>query len=237
MTASTSVSIIDSTTTTAVRPVLAYNNTTTFLPDSLPPVDGITPGGLGNTIFPGTSKQKAQAAQVNFDHIFASSLVFEAKGGFSRYDAATLTSNYGLNVSQQMGIPGINVDGDLDSSGLSRILIAGFTELGDAGFIPLIIANDLWQGLSTLTYITGAHTLKFGVDLKRRAVVAQQSASARGLFAFNANFTSNAGAAGTGHPFASFLLGYPSSSSRNKYLVKPTYLSLEASLSRNTTGA
>lgn len=207
----------------------SYNNTTTFLPDSLPPVDGITPGGLGNTIFPGTSKQKAQAAQVNFDHIFGSSLVFEAKGGFSRYDAATLTSNYGLNVSQQMGIPGINVDGDLDSSGLSRILIAGFTELGDAGFIPLIIANDLWQGLSTLTYVTGAHTLKFGVDLKRRAVVAQQSATARGLFNFNANFTSNAGAAGTGHPFASFLLGYPSSSSRNKYLVKPTYLSLEAS--------
>ena len=207
----------------------SYNNTTTVLPDSLPPVDGITPGGLGNTIFPGTSKQKPQAAQVNFDHVFSPSLVMEAKGGFSRYDAGTLTSNYGLNVSQQMGIPGINVDGDLDSSGLSRITIAGFTELGDAGFIPLIIANDLWQGLSTLTYMTGAHTLKFGVDLKHRAVVAQQSTSARGLFAFNANFTSNAGAAGTGHPFASFLLGYPSSSSRNKYLVKPTYLSLEAS--------
>ena len=29
----------------------------------------------------------------------------EAKSGFSRYDAGTLTSNYGLNVSQQMGIP------------------------------------------------------------------------------------------------------------------------------------
>jgi Carboxypeptidase regulatory-like domain len=207
----------------------SYNNTTTVLPDSLPPVDGVTPGGLGNTIFPGTSSQKPQAAQVNYDHVFSPSLVLEAKGGFSRYDAGTLTSNYGLNVSQQMGIPGINVEGDLDSSGLSRITIAGFTELGDAGFIPLIIANDLWQGLSTLTYIAGAHTLKFGVDLKHRAVVAQQSTSARGLFAFNANFTSNGGAAGTGHPFASFLLGYPSSSSRNKYLVKPTYLSLEAS--------
>ncbi len=207
----------------------SYNNTTTVLPDSLPPVDGVTPGGLGNTIFPGTSKQKPQAAQVNFDRVFSPSLLMEVKGGFSRYDAGTLTSNYGLNVSQQMGIPGINVEGDLDSSGLSRVQIAGFTELGDAGFIPLIIANDLWQGLSTLTYIRGAHTLKFGVDLKHRAVVAQQSTSARGLFAFNANFTSNAGAAGTGHPFASFLLGYPSSSSRNKYLVKPTYLSLEAS--------
>lgn len=207
----------------------SYNNTTTVLPDSLPPVDGVTPGGLGNTIFPGTSRQKPQAAQVNFDHVLSPKLVLEAKGGFSRYDAGTLTSNYGLNVSQQIGIPGINIDGDLDSSGLSRITIAGFTELGDAGFIPLIIANDLWQGISTLTYITGAHSLKVGVDVKHRAVVAKQSASARGLFAFNGNFTSNAGAAGTGHPFASFLLGYPSSSSRNKYLVKPTYLSMEAS--------
>ncbi|MEO5740533.1 MAG: carboxypeptidase regulatory-like domain-containing protein, partial [Vicinamibacterales bacterium] len=53
----------------------SYNNTTTLLPDSLPPVDGITPGGLGNTIFPGTSRQKAQAAQVNFDHVFSPSLL------------------------------------------------------------------------------------------------------------------------------------------------------------------
>src|SRR4030095_203991 len=88
----------------------SYNNTTTVLPDSLPKVNGITPGGLGNTIFPGTSKQKPQAAQVNFDHVFSPSLVMEAKSGFSRYDAGTLTSNYGRNVSQQMGIPGINVE-------------------------------------------------------------------------------------------------------------------------------
>jgi outer membrane receptor protein involved in Fe transport len=207
----------------------SYNNTTTVLPDSLPPVDGITPGGLGNTIFPGSSRQKPQAAQVNFDHVFSPGLVLEAKSGFSRYDAATVTPNYGLNASQQVGIPGINIPGDLDSSGLSQITIAGFPQFGDAGFIPLIIANDLWQGLSTLTFFRGAHTLKVGVDVKHRAVVAQQSTSARGLFAFNANFTSNAGAAGTGHPFASFLLGYPASTSRNKYLVKPTYLSAEMS--------
>jgi len=207
----------------------SYNNTTTFLPDSLPPVNGITPGGLGNTIFPGASHQKPQAAQVNYDHVFSPNLVMEAKSGFSRYDAGTLTSNYGINASQQMGITGINIDGDLDSSGLSRIQIAGFVELGDAGFIPLIISNDLWQGVSTFTYVNGAHTLKFGVDVKHRAVIAQQSTSARGLFAFNANFTSNAGAAGTGHPYASFLLGLPSATSRNKYLVKPTYLSVETS--------
>ena len=47
----------------------SYNNARTFFPDSLPPVNGITPGGLGNTVFPGTSKQKPQAIQVNFDRV------------------------------------------------------------------------------------------------------------------------------------------------------------------------
>lgn len=207
----------------------SYNNTTTFLPDALPPIDGITPGGLGNTIFPGTSRQKPQAAQVNFDRVFSPTLVMEAKGGFARYDAKTLHSNYGLDVSRQMGIPGINVDGDLDSSGLSRITISGFTELGDAGFIPLIIANDLWQGLTTLTYVKGGHTLKVGLDVKTRDVLAQQSSTARGIFAFNANFTADPSGVvrGAGNSFASFLLGYPTSTSRSKYLVQPVYESIE----------
>jgi len=124
----------------------SYNNTTTFVPDALPPINGITPGGLGNTVFPGTSHQKPQASQANFDRVFSAALVMEVKGGFSRYDAKTLHSNYGVDASRRMGIPGINFDGDSDSSGLSRITIAGFTELGDAGFIPLIIKNDVWQG-------------------------------------------------------------------------------------------
>ena len=122
----------------------SYNNARTFFPDSLPPVNGITPGGLGNTVFPGTSKQKPQAIQLNFDRVFSPKFIMEIKGGFSRYDAATNHSNFGINASEQMGIPGINIDDD--SSGLSRIIVAPFVDLGDAGFIPLVIVNDLIQG-------------------------------------------------------------------------------------------
>ena len=43
------------------------------------------------------------------------------------------------------------------------------------------------------------------------------------------NSMSNAGAAGTGDLCCVISSGYPSSSSRNKYLVKRTYLSIEAS--------
>ena len=204
----------------------SYNNARTFFPDSLPPVNGITPGGLGNTVFPGSSKQKPQAIQVNFDRVVSPTFIMEMKGGFSRYDAATNHSNFGINASEQMGIPGINIDDD--SSGLSRIIVAPFVDLGDAGFIPLVIVNDLIQGAVSMTYVSGGNTLKAGVDLKSREVLGSQSPTARGTFTFNGNFTSNAGATGTGDPFASFLLGLPSSTERSKYLVAP-YLSDEGS--------
>ena len=203
----------------------SYNNARTFFPDSLPPVNGITPGGLGNTVFPGTSKQKPQAIQVNFDRVVSPQFIMEAKGGFSRYDAATNHSNFGINASQQMGIPGINIDDD--SSGLSRIIVAPFVDLGDAGFIPLVIVNDLVQGAVSMTYVSGGNTLKTGIDLKSRQVLGSQSPTARGTFTFNGNFTSNAGATGTGDPFASFLLGLPSSTERSKYLVRPYYQTKE----------
>jgi hypothetical protein len=203
----------------------SYNNASTFFPDSLPPVNGITPGGLGNTVFPGSSKQKPQAIQLNFDRVFSPQLIMEIKGGFSRYDAATNHSNFGINASQQMGIPGINIDDD--SSGLSRIIVAPFVDLGDAGFIPLVIVNDLVQGAVGINYVSGGNTLKAGIDLKSREVLGSQSPTARGTFTFNGNFTSNGGASGTGDPFASFLLGLPASTERSKYLVRPTYQTKE----------
>ena len=199
----------------------SYNNARTFLPDSLPPVNGITPGGLGNSVFPGKSKQKPQAVQVNFNRVISPKFIMEFKGGFSRYDAATNHSNFGINASEQMGIPGINVDDD--SSGLSSIVVAPFINLGDAGFIPLVIVDDVLQGAVSATYVSGGNTFKAGIDLISRDVLGSQSPTARGTFTFNGNFTSNAGASGTGDPFASFLLGLPSSTVRSKYLVRPYY--------------
>ena len=91
----------------AVRPV-SYNKTTTVLPAFSASestarlwVDLETPSSLA------PRSRSRRRRKVNFDDVLPSSVVLEAKGGFSRYDAGTLTSNYGLNVSQQMGIPGL----------------------------------------------------------------------------------------------------------------------------------
>ena len=56
----------------------------------------------------------------------------------------------------------------------------------------------------------GKHNLRFGADIQRiQSTLTNSQDDPRGIFDFNGNYTSNQGAAGTGNPFASFLLGDP----------------------------
>ena len=198
----------------------SFNNTNTVIPAGCPPApNGINPDcDEGRS---GTAAQRAQSAQLNDVHVFGPNLIMELKADFSRYGVQSLPVNYGKNVSQQLGIKGVNIDAD--SSGLSIISIAGLTTLGDASYIPIVTTDNLFQEIADLTYIRGTHSIKFGVDLRRRQTDSFQSPTARGQFSFDSNFTNNpsATAAGSGNAVASFLLGYPASTTRSKYLVNP----------------
>ena len=120
----------------------SFNNTTTIVPELFPSVNGVNVGGGPN--FPGTAKQRAQQLGVGWNHTATAGLLLEVKGGFSRYNADTVPTNYNQNVSEQVGIPGINFDAD--SSGLVRLPIAGYFTLGDATFIPLLNENTVLPG-------------------------------------------------------------------------------------------
>ncbi len=198
----------------------SFNNTNTVIPAGCPPApNGINPDcDEGRS---GTAAQRAQSAQLNDVYVFGPNLIMELKADFSRYGVQSLPVNYGQNVSQQLGIKGVNIDAD--SSGLSIISVAGLTTLGDASYIPIVTTDNLFQEIAGLTYIRGTHSIKFGVDLRRRQTDSFQSPTARGQFSFDSNFTNNPSAtvAGSGNAVASFLLGYPASTTRSKYLVNP----------------
>ncbi len=198
----------------------SFNNTNTVIPAGCPVAsNGLNPDcDEGRS---GTAHQRAMNAQVNDAHVFGPHLVMEVKSGFARYEVFSLPVNYGKNVAQQLGIPGINIDAD--SSGLSIISIAGMTTLGDASYIPIITINNLFQEVVGFTYSRGAHSVKFGHDLRRRQTDPFQSPTARGQFSFNSSFTNDPSGAvsGSGNSVASFLLGYPASTTRSKYLVSP----------------
>ena len=195
------------------------------MPDLFPAVNGISAGGGGN--FPGRAKQRAQQLGVGLNHAGRRPCSWRSRAGSRATTRIPCPPTTASTSPEQVGIRGINVDAD--SSGLSRIPIAGYWALGDAFFIPLLNENTVVQGLVNVTYFKRGHALKIGADVKLRDFYAFQSPTARGQFSFSGNFTSNGGAAGTGNAIASFLLGYPSATTRSKYLAEPTYVANEFS--------
>jgi hypothetical protein len=198
----------------------SLNNTKTLIPPGCPTAaNGISP--VCDQGRSGTASQRAQSAQLNFAHVFGPSMVMELKSGFARYYIYSLPQNYGKNSSQQLGLPGINIDND--SSGLAIMAISGLTSLGDATFIPLLTLNNMFQETASISYIRGSHSIKVGADVRRRQTNVFQSATSKGQFNFDANLTNDpSGAtARSGNAAASFLLGFPASTTRNKFLVNP----------------
>jgi len=198
----------------------SFNNTNTVIPPGCPVAsNGISP--VCDTGRSGTAHQRAQGAQLNDAHVFGPRLVMELKSGYSRYEVYSLPVNYGKSVSQQIGLNGVNIDSD--SSGLSIISTAGLTSLGDASYIPIITINNLFQEVVGFSWQRGAHSIKFGYDLRRRQTDPFQSPTARGQFSFNSNFTNDPTGAvtGSGNSVASLLLGFPSGTTRSKYLISP----------------
>ena len=60
------------------------------------------------------------------------------------------------------------------------------------------------------TWMFDKHSVKFGGDVRFiQSTLTNPQTQPRGLFTFDRNYTSNLGAANTGQPWASFLLGFP----------------------------
>jgi len=197
----------------------SFNDTDTFTPPQLPAGGDIEPGG-DNFTFAGSALQRSQGAQLNLTHTFSPNLLGEFKAAFVRYSLASLPPNYGKDVSTQIGIPGANFDDP--TSGLVTMEISGYRGLGDSEWIPLIVVNNLFQEVANFSYTRSSHNFKFGGDVRRRQVALFQSASPRGKYRFNSNFT--------GDSIASILLGVPASTERIHQIVSPGYRTTEFSL-------
>ena len=199
----------------------SFNNVDTFTPsacDATP--EGIQPGCGGGPAFPGQNNTKAHGTQVNYVRIFSPTMISEIKGGYLKADIQSLPLNYGSNLSQTFGIPGVNFD-DV-TSGLALMTLTGYSALGDSTFIPLIQVDDTWQVNAIVTKIFGEHNVRMGAGYIARQFTVFQSASPVGNFTFNTQLTDN-GAGSGGNAIASFLLGYPSQVARSHSLIYPHY--------------
>jgi hypothetical protein len=165
-------------------------------PSNFPNVDGGLGSGTSSTL-----DNRVQGVAFDWNHIFNPGLLNDARVGFNRFKDATLPLDFGTNAGNTVGIPNANHGGN--SSGLTKINISGYQQLGDSLWVPETIAENVYQLADTLSWTRGKHSLKFGVDFRRQQRNFFQQTAPSGWIQFFGNYS--------GYGLADTLLGIPQS--------------------------
>lgn len=190
-----------------------------------PPVFGLFGGGGKD--FAGVGTNLTYSTGINYTRTW-STLVMEARGGFSYYHNEALAAGAGQRTAQEIGIPGANIDEW--TSGMTQIDITGFSNpvVGFAASLPWDRSERTIQFATVFNKILGNHTIKFGEDLRHNRdflLQTQDNGGPRGRFQFRAPQTATptdaAAQNGFANAFASFLLDVPAGVGRDLKVVNP----------------
>jgi hypothetical protein len=195
----------------------SYGKVHRFLPATLPH------GDAGATFGAGDGSITSQGLAFNDTHTFSSRWLNEFRFGWTSIKFFMTSIDYGQNLAQQMGIPGVNLN--QVTSAMSQITFQNIRNLGANGNQPLITNQNDFQFFDNVTWLKGRHVVKVGGSLTLRSREILNADQIVGQFAFNNNQTSNcAGVLGsctlnssTGFDVASFLLGYASAKNRRLF--------------------
>src|SRR6266849_4340796 len=154
-------------------------------PSFFPGLDGGTGSGTSSIL-----NDRVQSFGVDWTRIFRPSLVNDARAGFIRYRDNTLPLDQGKNPAESIG-PGIpNADRGGNSSGLTKLQISGYQDLGDSLWVPETIVENVFQLADTVSWIHGKHTLKIGADFRRQQRNFFQQTAPSGRYQFGGKYTS-----------------------------------------------
>jgi hypothetical protein len=167
---------------------------------------------MSNGASPATNNSHSdnQNAVVGYTRAFGSNKFYELRGGFNRYYTRQFTEDAGIDENNQLGIPNGNLAAYPETFGVANFNVSGFSQTGSPGSSNGTRVSRQLLLTNNFSWLKGNHSLKFGEDLRLyRGAVSNPQTQPRGQFTFDRNYTSRAGAANTGYPLASFLLGYP----------------------------
>jgi hypothetical protein len=172
-------------------------------------------GDAGFTFGAGDGNIKAQGFAFNDTHTFRSNLFNEFRFGWTSIKFLMTPIDYGQNLAQNVGIPGVNLNEV--TSAMSQITFnnGGMRNLGSNGNQPLITNQNDFQVFDNITHVVGRHSMRVGGLYTHRSREILNADLIVGQFRFNQNQTSSCGGvtttctplANTGFDFASFLLG------------------------------
>ena len=187
-------------------------NNTLFVRESFQNTYAVTPSlfGLplgGPPTGAGTTLARNQNAGIGHVYQFTPALINEIRIGLNRQTTSLTQEDYGQNLSQQFGIPGVNRSPQ--TSGLSTLVVSGLFSLGGSILTPLRVATTNWNFSDRVIWMKGRHTFRFGVDYQYELGSTGYLVFGRGNYTFlNLTTSTLVGPAG-GNAFASFLMGAP----------------------------
>ena len=139
------------------------------------------------------------------NHIFSSALINELRLGFSRIVLSVANQNSN-NVAAKLGITGLDPAAYSSYSGVPTFSVPGFATVSAVNFFPQIRADSTYQINDSLSWVRGAHSMKFGLDLTRFNLYQDVNVNVRGTFTFSGQYS--------GFSLADLLLGYPSQTTK-----------------------
>lgn len=184
-------------------------NPFTFAPVQLPGLS--KPVGLGNEdTFAGTSTLRAHHAVLNWVYVISPRLVLDVRGGYARFNLGFTQADVEANdqLGNKLGIP--NANQQEQQNGISIFSPSGYTGIGHSRSLPILRVENTIQWVGNLTFTGSAHTIKTGLDVRRRQMTEYQTNRGNGRFNFAPNITNNPANNTGGSALAAFLLGAPS---------------------------
>ena len=113
----------------------------------------------------------------------------------------------------KLGLIGANTGPN--SGAMASLTISGGTGFSAAN-MPEVIPQNTWQANDTVSYVRGAHSLRFGFSVIHNGFGFFQLAAPSGSLSFTGTYSNNpASSSGTGAGFADLMLGLPVSSSKS----------------------
>ncbi|MGE0129157.1 MAG: TonB-dependent receptor [Blastocatellales bacterium] len=194
-----------------------------FDPPSLGPAGGDALAG-GQ---PGNAPGRVQSTAIGGTYTLTSRLLLDGNIGFTRQRLGAqnidIDTNYGLDV---LGIPGTNGPDKLQG-GYPRFTISGFSSIGNPNVSnPFLFRDNQYVAAGNLSWMRGAHSLRFGGEYSFYTINHFQPQAAfgpRGGFNFSGGLTAlRGGAAPTLYNgWADFLLGLPQSMGKDLQNINP----------------
>ena len=179
----------------------SFQNTSSIVPSLFGPPLGGTILGAGGT------SARNQNAGIGYTYTISPTLINELRLGLNRQTTSLTQEDYGQNLAQQFGIPGVNTSPQ--TSGLSNLNVAGLFDIGGSLLTPLRLATTDWNFTEKITWIKGRHVIRLGFDYQHEMGSSGYLVYGRGLYTFlNLSTSSLIGKPG-GNAFASFLVGAP----------------------------